>query len=838
MDEARQQFNAGKYEACILAAAEIMDKRSYAESWPVLKIRAELTLGRYADARKTLRQALDHHRHRYSVRLRWWGNRVYQHNNQPDAAREILQEIDVLLKEIGWPYRDPESQVVIGKYLLERAFDPKQVLDNVYNQIKKRHPDSLPVVMAIGALALEKHDFDLAVEVFVEAKKLDELDPEVHLGLARAYSSSDPTQSGRHLEHALELNPHHIDSLLLVADRHIDAERYEEANEVLTRILAINGEHPRAWAYRAVLAHLDHEPELETQYRERGLKTWPQNPEVDHWIGFKLSQKYRFSEGAKYQRQSLALAANFIPARLQLSHDLLRLGDETEGWQLAHEVFAKDAYSVVAYNLTTLHDHLQKFHTLEADGFVVRMETREAQIYGHRVLDLLKRAKQVLGPKYDVTVRMPVFVEIFPDQQDFAIRTFGLPGGAGFLGVCFGSVITANSPAALPDTPSNWMATLWHEFCHVVTLQKTENRMPRWLSEGISVYEERQADPAWGQSMTPEYREMILGKDLVPVSQLSGAFLNPPSPVHLQFAYYESSLVVEYLVDRNGIDTLKKILDDLRDGLDVQDALQRNAGSLAKLDHEFAAYARQRAQLFAPNVDWEAPDRAPESNPGEWAQWVEDHPRSFRGLQRYAKHLLANEEWESAQATLKTLIELYPDDHGPDNAYAMLARTHRELGDESAERAVLETLSQLDASSPDVYLRLMKLASSEQDWSATIHQAERMMGVNPLVAAPHRYLAQAAEATDNDAQSISAHQALLILGPIDPAETHYRLATRLRGQGDLERARRHILLALEEAPRFREAQRELLAIIREISDNDGGHKPDPTDPSNETRNKP
>ena len=34
--------------------------------------------------------------------------------------------------------------------------------------------------------------------------------------------------------------------------------------------------------------------------------------------------------------------------------------------------------------------------------------------------------------------------------------------------------------------------------------------MPRWLSEGISVYEERQENPAWGQSMTPQYRELIL----------------------------------------------------------------------------------------------------------------------------------------------------------------------------------------------------------------------------------------------------------------------------------------------------------------------------------------
>src|SRR3989475_8504653 len=138
----------------------------------------------------------------------------------------------------------------------------------------------------------------------------------------------------------------------------------------------------------------------------------------------------------------------------------------------------------------------------------------------------------------------PTFVEIFPDQKDFAVRTFGMPGNPGFLGVCFGSVITANSPASQTANPANWEAVLWHEFCHVVTLQMTRNKMPRWLSEGISVYEEQQANPVWGQRMNPRYRELILEGGLTPVGELSAAFLTAKSDHHLQFAYYESSLVV------------------------------------------------------------------------------------------------------------------------------------------------------------------------------------------------------------------------------------------------------------------------------------------------------
>ena len=106
------------------------------------------------------------------------------------------------------------------------------------------------------------------------------------------------------------------------------------------------------------------------------------------------------------------------------------------------------------------------------------MDTREAELYGPRVLELLKRARNKLVAKYGVTLKDPVIVEVFPQQKEFAVRTFGLPGAEGLLGVCFGRVVTARSPASQGEHHSNWEAVLWHEFCHVVTLGKLETRCP------------------------------------------------------------------------------------------------------------------------------------------------------------------------------------------------------------------------------------------------------------------------------------------------------------------------------------------------------------------------
>src|SRR5437899_789219 len=318
--------------------------------------------------------------------------------------------------------------------------------------------------------------------------------------------------------------------------------------KILDKVHSVNPWHPKAWAFRAVLSHLASDSSGETEAREKGLKFWKTNPEVDYLIGKKLSQKYRFAEGAAYQRRALGFNKQYVPAKIQLAQDLLRLGEETDGWKLADEVHRDDGYDITAYNLLGLHDNMEKFQTLTNGNFIVRMSAKESPIYGEKVLALLDRAKSNVCAKYGIELDKPTTVEIFPDQKDFGVRTFGMPGNPGYLGVCFGPVITANSPASQAGHPANWQAVLWHEFCHVVTLQMTKNKMPRWLSEGISVYEERQANPTWVQAMNPKYREMILGKDLTPVGKLSAAFLTPKTDMDLQFAYYESYLVVEFLV--------------------------------------------------------------------------------------------------------------------------------------------------------------------------------------------------------------------------------------------------------------------------------------------------
>ena len=498
-----------------------------------------------------------------------------------------------------------------------------------------------------------------------------------------------------------------------------------------------------------------------------------------------------------------------------MANDLLRLGNDEEGWKLADEVYQQDRYNVVAYNLVTLGNTIANYSVLEREGFIVRMEPEEARIYGEMVLDLLVEAKSELCDKYGFRVEVPIFVEIFPRQQDFAIRTFGLPGGAGYLGVCFGRVITMNSPLSQVRTGSNWQSVLWHEFCHVVTLQKTGNKMPRWLSEGISVYEERQKDRSWGQVMTPAYREMILADQMTPVSQLSSAFVKPESGEALQFAYYQSSLVVDYLVETYGLETLQSILDDLNIGMPINESLGRYAGDVQLLDREFTVYARKRAEELAVDADWTRPELTASASIEDWQAWNANHVNNVFGLRAEAALLIEQGKLDAAEQLLQQFIKVFPDYRGANDPYQLLAAIARARGDEDQEYALLKEAAQRQSAAIDVYSRLVELATAKQDWQEVSQQAHRWLAINPLVPAPHRAFAAAAEQRGDFPGALRSLQALTFMDPFDPAEAYYRYARALHACGQDGLAKRQVLKCLEEAPRYRAAHQLLLRLSGE-----------------------
>jgi len=806
LEEAQKAFAKGDYAGAITNAIKAAEENQWQEDPRVLHIRALMAQGKYTQARTVTTNALE--KLSSSVRVHLVAEEVFHFNNDPQSATNALQEINRLAGIRAWAYRNAKDLVVLGRTALKLGGDPKLVLDNLYTAAREDDPQYVGTALAIGDLALSKSDFELAGRTFQHALKKHPKNAELHFGTALAFAPSNRKIMARHLQSVLSINTNHIGSRLLLADHLIDREAYEDAEKQIALALKVNPHHPEAWSYRSVIAHLREDKAGEKTARANALKHWKTNPNVDHIIGKKLSQKYRFAEGSAHQRQALVFNKEFLPAKIQLAQDLLRLGQEREGWAMAEAAHDIDGYDVTTFNLVTLKDTLGKYTTLTNSNFRLRMAPHEASIYGSRALRLLAKAHTTLSKKYGLKLEQPTTVEIFAEQKDFGVRTFGMPDNPGFLGVCFGCVITANSPASQMPSPANWESVLWHEFCHTVTLTLTKNKMPRWLSEGISVYEERQASPAWGMRMNPRFREMILGNELTPISKLSGAFMSPESNVHLQFAYYESSLVVEHIVEQFGLESIRKILRDLSQGVKINVAIEKHTEPMKKLELEFVKYAKAKAERLAPELQWDKPD--PQELRVNIEGIAKKHPKNFYILSQQARQAINARDWETAKVHCRKLIELFPrQNSGANNPYVLLAKAYRELKEFSEERKTLETFAGMSDDAYVVFLRLIELTSKAKDWDTVRLNCERVLAVNPLLPQPHRQLAIAAEAQNRPKKAIESWQTLLQLDPLDPAEPHYHLALLLRKK-DNAKAKRHLLMALEEAPRFRKALRLLL----------------------------
>ena len=186
----------------------------------------------------------------------------------------------------------------------------------------------------------------------------------------------------------------------------------------------------------------------------------------------------------------------------------------------------------------------------------------------------------------------PILIEIFPRHDDFAVRNVGLPGMIGALGACFGRVVTLDSPRARPPGTFNWQATLWHELAHVITLQLSGNRIPRWLTEGISVYEEQRARPAWSRDMDLEFAEALERDAALHLSTLNAGFMDPST---ISMAYYEASLLVEFLVHTYGQPALESLVRGYADGSDTDTAMKKAMGTtLEGVEPAFYAWLHER----------------------------------------------------------------------------------------------------------------------------------------------------------------------------------------------------------------------------------------------------
>ena len=672
-------------------------------------------------------------------------------------------------------------------------------------------PGDPAIDMAWGRLFLEKHNGPEALKSLQQAATNAPEHAEAHLGLAEALAGQNPPAAMASATRALGLNPSLVAAHVLLAELALDDRRYADARAHVERGLAINPRHLGALAVQASVAYLenrraDHDAAVTT-----ALAINPRFGEIHRVVGERVAQHYRFDEAAAITRLGVALDPENARARAELGMQLMRTGDEAGAQRELDTAFGLDPYDTVTYNLLALLDTLQKFTTVERDGFVFKFHGDEAAVMPSLVEPLAKAAVASLTERYRFTPNGPILVEMFPQHDDFAVRTAGLPGMIGALGACFGRVVTLDSPRARPPGAFSWAATLWHELAHVYTLQLSNQRVPRWLTEGVSVYEERRARASWGRESEVEFARALASGSTIPLATINNAFTNPRL---ITLAYFQASLVVEHLIEAHGQAALLGMLKAYGEGLDDRAVFARELKTdVVTLQAGFDAfverrYARARQAFTMPDGLEDLPD-----DPAELVTLAEQHPGAYPIQVAAGRAALGAGDLAAAQRTLERALALVPFASGETAPRELLATVAEKQGRRDQAIALLSEALEHDHAGLVTARRLATLSREAGDRTSLEKGLRRAVEVHPFDAGDHSALARLFLEGGNAAGAVSHFRLAMAAGASDEAGARTDLAEALVATGDRATAKREVLGALEHAPRYERAQELLLAIV-------------------------
>jgi len=394
---------------------------------------------------------------------------------------------------------------------------------------------------------------------FRQALKENEELAEARLGVARvALVFYQQDQAIKQLERALATNPRLVPALTLLAQVHIGNGDYEKADDLLARALAVNPASKEARAVKAARLFI---AGRQADFDELARQILADDPTygrlwliVSDLVG---ERQRRYDRAAELAQKALAVDPSDALAYVTLGEALMNLG-RTEEARLAFETGVEKSkrYSDVKRdNWLEALSAMKTFTLVETPRFRVRMAPSEAKVFEPYLLPLLEEAWNTLSAKYELALEPLVHVDAFHRADDFSVRSVGVPGLPA-LGVCFGKVITLLGPTSRPMGSFSWSRTAWHEFAHVVTLGVSEGQVPRWLTEGLSVYEEQARRPRWGRDMDKELYDRWRNGRLLKMERINAAFRGPD----ILFAYYQGGLIAEHLTETRGFEVIPKML--------------------------------------------------------------------------------------------------------------------------------------------------------------------------------------------------------------------------------------------------------------------------------------
>ncbi len=676
-------------------------------------------------------------------------------------------------------------------------------------------PESSEPRLRLAELFLTKYDGAEAGVLIEEVLRLNPSHAGAHLAEARRLHFNGSSEAMARVDRALELNPELVPARVLRARLLLAAESQAAAEAEMDRALKSNPDSLEVLTLKAALHFLRGEQRSFDDAAARALSRDPNYGQLFAVVAELAVQNRFYAQAVDLARRATEIDPSLWAAHGTLGINLMRIGRIDEARASLERAFQGDPFNVWIKNTLDLLDTFPDYRIVETDRFRLMIGHERADLMSLYMGPLAEEAYEALSAKYGYRSEEPVRIEVYDRHADFSVRTLGL-AGLGALGVAFGPVVAVDAPLTPGMGLFNWGSTLWHEIAHVVTLGVTDFRVPRWLTEGLSVYEERRAREAWGDDATPGFLLALLRGQLLPVSRINEGFARPRYPEHLGHSYLQASLVCELIEEDWGFDAILALLDAYRDGRTGAEAIRVGLGiEPEELDVRFDEYLR--ARYAGPLRGLEAAAKRPPAQGRQGTDSADLKALADADSTDFIAHLsagaaLARQGSDEAIEYLERAKRLFPGYAGPDSAYVHLAKILEARGDVAAAAAELRMLLSLNESLLPAYLKSAELLEQLGRTSEAADFLQRSMFIDPWDISRHQRLAQLRENLEQWSGAVRERAAVVALGPVDRASALYRLAYAHDRHGDTRAARRAVIAALEIAPGYRDAQELLLAI--------------------------
>ena len=399
--------------------------------------------------------------------------------------------------------------------------------------------------------------------------------------------------------------------------------------------------------------------------------------------------------------------------------------------------------------------------------------------------EALESMHSEVASRFNYTPPQRTIIEVMPDHEFFSVRITGMPW-IHTVAACTGPVIAMEVPREGPASKHlglfDWLDTLRHEYTHTITLARTRNRIPHWLTEAAAVSMERAPrDYQTAIMLATALRE----NRLFTLDEINWAFVRPKTPTDRPMAYAQGAWMVEYMNEAYGDQALVDLLDHYFDGRPEEEAIPSVLGvdrtvffeaflvwargqvfewgffaepSLEDLKHDLivqdpegrsvlessrskrlSAVAGQLAerigrpsgQQTSDPVDWPALEMPKvELSDDQVMEWLESHTDHPDLLELMTRRMIDRDERSDSQAIdyLERYREARPIDPYPDR---VLARVF--LQSDEPHRAIppLIRLDSLSDRDPVYATELARLQRAHDDLEGAFESADRMVRIDP-----------------------------------------------------------------------------------------------------------